>query len=56
VALPQLLVHFGDRHAKQIGDNAKIVSRFVGVQNVVAGRNRAHRISVRPGAQPVWAR
>ncbi|MDT5228387.1 MAG: serine/threonine protein kinase, bacterial, partial [Mycobacterium sp.] len=29
--------------------------RFVGVQDVVAGRNPAHRISVRPGAVPAAA-
>ena len=50
VTFPQLLMHFGDRHTEQIGDAGKIVDRFVGVQNVVAGRNAAHRISVRPGA------
>ena len=58
-ALETLVADQNDKSGKtrlRPGDNAKIVSRFVGVQNVVAGRNRAHRISVRPGAQPVWAR
>jgi serine/threonine-protein kinase len=47
-----MLVHFGDGNAEQIGDVPHIVDRFVGVQDVVAGRNAAHRISVRPGAAP----
>ncbi len=47
-----MLVHFGDRHTEYVGDMRQIVDRFVGVQDVVAGRNPAHRISVRPGAVP----
>ena len=56
MAFPQLLVHLGDRHAEQFGDIGKIVNRFVGVQNVVAGRNPAHRLSVNLAVSLVWAR
>ncbi len=48
MTFPQVLVHLGDWDAEQLGDAGQIVGGFVGVQNVVAGRNPAHRHSVRP--------
>jgi hypothetical protein len=49
MALPQLLVNSADGHSKQFGDPGQVVGWFVGVQNVVAGRNAAHFASVEPG-------
>ncbi len=43
-----MLLHFGHRDTEQIGNIAEIVGRFVGVENIVPGRNPAHRNSVRP--------
>jgi serine/threonine-protein kinase len=50
LAFFEMLLHFGHRHPEHVGDIAKIVDRFVGVQNIVPDRNPAHRNSVRPPA------
>ena len=51
VSFPKLLMHLGDRDAEQIGDSGQVVDGLTGVQNILGGRNAAHRIesrSVRP--------
>jgi alpha-1,6-mannosyltransferase len=42
MAFPQLLLHSADGHSEQFGDPGQVVGWFVGVQNVVAGREGAH--------------
>ncbi len=47
VALTQLLMHLGDRNAEQVGDCRKVIDGFAGIQNVIGGRNAAHRTDSR---------
>lgn len=49
MAFAQLLMHLADRNAEKFGDPRQVIGWFVGVQDVVAGRNTAHRASVEPG-------
>ena len=50
MSFAQLLMHFGHRNAEQLGDIGQVVDGLAGVKNVVAGRNAAHRTSLRPGS------
>ena len=48
MAFSQLLLHLAHRNAEQLGDPGQVVGWLVGVQDIVAGRNTAHRASVGP--------
>ena len=43
VLLPQVLMHLGDRDAEDGRHGGQVVDGFVGVENVLGGRNGAHR-------------
>ena len=51
MAVPQLLMHLGDRDAEHLGHFGQVEDRFVGVEYVVSGRNAAHRASLEPRVQ-----
>ncbi len=48
MALPQFLVHFRHRDTQQLSHRRQVVYRFLGVKDVVTGRNAAHTPSLGP--------
>ncbi|MCW2654842.1 MAG: serine/threonine protein kinase [Mycobacterium sp.] len=44
MSVAQLLMDLGDRYAEHLGDVGQVVHRFAGLENVVTGRNVAHRV------------
>ena len=48
LTFPQLLVHLRHRYTQQLCDGGEVVHRFTRVENVLTGRNAAHRFSLGP--------